>query len=121
MATTFRADRAAEAIRMSISTALREDIQDPALQEVTVTKVEVTPDLSYARIYFTVMGDDQIAVRNEALAGFTRAMPFLRSRVGEEVPLRSVPDLGFKYDKGIENAMRLEEIFSELPELKKSE
>ncbi len=119
MATTFRADRAAEAIRMSISKALREDINDPSLQEVTITKVEVTPDLSYSRIYFTVMGDDQITSRNEALAGFTRAMPFLRSRVGEEVPLRSVPELGFKYDKGIENAMRLEEIFAELPELKK--
>jgi ribosome-binding factor A len=119
MATTFRADRAAEAIRMSISKALREDINDPSLQEVTITKVEVTPDLSYSRIYFTVMGDDQVTVRNEALAGFARAMPFLRSRVGEEVPLRSVPELGFKYDKGIENAMRLEEIFAELPELKK--
>ncbi|PQV64041.1 ribosome-binding factor A [Abditibacterium utsteinense] len=119
MATTFRADRAAEAIRMSISKALREDINDPTLQEVTITKVEVTHDLSYARLYFTVMGDDQIVARNEALAGFTRAMPFLRSRVGEEVPLRSVPELGFKYDKGIENAMRLEEIFAELPELRK--
>ena len=47
------------------------------------------------------------------------AMPFLRSRVGAEVPLRSVPELGFRYDKGIENAMRLEEIFATLPELKK--
>ncbi|HEX9996538.1 MAG TPA: 30S ribosome-binding factor RbfA [Abditibacterium sp.] len=119
MATTFRADRAAEAIRMSISNALRQDIQDPSLQEVTITRVECTHDIAFARIYFTVMGDDQITARNEALAGFARAMPFLRSRVGEEVPLRTVPELGFKYDKGIENAMRLEEIFAELPELKK--
>lgn len=119
MATTFRADRAAEAIRMSVSKALREDIQDPALQDVTITKVEVTHDLSFARIYFTVLGDDQIKARNAAVAGFDRAMPFLRSRVGEEVPLRTVPELGFRFDKGIENAMRLEEIFASLPELNK--
>lgn len=119
MATTFRADRAAEAIRMSISKALRQDVQDPALQDVTVTKVEVTHDISFARVFFTVLGEDQIKARDEALAGFDRAMPFLRSRVGEEVPLRSVPELAFRYDKGIENAMRLEEIFATLPELKK--
>lgn len=119
MATTFRADRASEAIRMCISKALRNDIQDPALQDVTITKVECTHDISFARVYFTVMGDDQVQARNEALAGFDRAMPFLRSKVAEEVPLRTVPELGFRYDKGIENALRLEEIFSTLPELNK--
>lgn len=119
MATTFRSDRAAEAIRMSVSKALREDIADPSLQDVTITKVEVTHDLSFARIYFTVMGDDQNAARLAAQAGFDRAKPFLRTRVGEEVPLRVVPEIGFRYDKGTENAARLEEIFASLPELKK--
>ncbi|HEX8465849.1 MAG TPA: ribosome-binding factor A, partial [Abditibacterium sp.] len=80
MATTFRADRASEAIRMSVSKALRQDIQDPALQDVTITKVECTHDISFARIYFTVMGEDQVKVRNAALAGFDRAKPFLRTR-----------------------------------------
>lgn len=118
MATTFRADRAAEAIRMSVSKALREDVADPALQAATITRVEVTHDLSFARVYYTVLDDDRKAVQ----AGFDRALPFLRSRVGEEVPLRSVPELRFDFDKGVENQMRLEEIFETLPELnKKSE
>ena len=117
MATTFRADRAAEAIRMSVSKALREDIADPALQAATITRVEVTHDLSFARVYYTVLGeaDERRAVAD----GFGRALPFLRSRVGEEVPLRSVPELRFDFDKGVENQMRLEEIFDSLPELKK--
>lgn len=119
MATTFRADRAAEAVRMAISRALRENIQDPSLQNVTITRVEMTHDLAFARVFFTVLGDEQ--TRSAAQLGFDRALPFLRSKVGAEVPLRSVPDLGFHFDKGVENQMRMEEIFATLPELKKGE
>ena len=115
MATTFRADRAAEAIRMAVSKALREDIADPALQDATITRVEVTHDLSFARIYYTVLGD--AGARTKVQAGFDRATPFMRTRVGEEVPLRSVPEIRFQFDKGVENQMKLEEIFSSLPEL----
>ena len=115
MATTFRADRAAEAIRMSVSKALREDIADPSLQAATITRVEVTHDLSFARVYYTVLGE--ASERKAVQAGFDRALSFLRSRVGEEVPLRSVPELRFDFDKGVENQMRLEEIFETLPEL----
>ena len=117
MATTFRSDRAAEAIRMAVSKALREDISDPALQNCTITRVEVTHDLSFARVFYTVLGE--LEERAAAQNGFERALPFLRSRVGDEVPLRTVPDLRFQFDKGIENQMRLEEIFATLPELQK--
>jgi ribosome-binding factor A len=117
MATTFRSDRAAEAIRMSISRALREDIADPALQNATITRVEVTHDLSFARIFFTVLGGAD--AQREAQLGFDRALPFLRTRVGDEVPLRTVPDLKFGFDRGVENQMRMEEIFATLPELQK--
>ena len=115
MATTFRSDRAAESIRMSVSRTLRENIADPALQGVTITRVEVTHDLSFARIFYTVLGDN--AERVAAQNGFDRATPFLRTKVGEEVPLRTVPDLGYKFDKGVENQMRMDEIFATLPEL----
>jgi len=119
MATTFRSDRAAEAIRMAVSTALRESVRDPRLQDVTITRVEVTHDLSFARIFYTVLGDDQVEASNAAQAAFDRAMPFLRSRVAAEVPLRTVPEIQFRFDRGVENALRLEEIFASLPELQK--
>jgi len=57
--------------------------------------------------------------RTAAQLGFDRAAPFLRSKIGAEVPLRTVPDVGFKFDKGVENQMRMEEIFATLPELQK--
>ena len=59
MATTFRADRAAEAVRMAISRALRENIERPVTANVTITRVEMTHDLAYARVFFTVLGDDR--------------------------------------------------------------
>ena len=83
---------------MSVSKALREDVADPALQAATITRVEVTHDLSFARIYYTVLGE--VSERKAVQAGFDRALPFLRSRVGEEVPLRSVPEIRFDFDKG---------------------
>lgn len=115
MSTTFRSDRAAESIRMAVATALREDIADPALQSATITRVEVTHDLSFARIFYTTLGGEK--ERSAAQSGFERATPFLRTRVGDEVPLRTVPELRFQFDKGVENQMRLEEIFATLPEL----
>ena len=115
MSTTFRADRAGEAIRMAVSTAIRQDISDPRLESVTVTAVDVTRDLGHAKIFYTVLGDEE--ARAAAQAGFESAAPFLRSRVGQEVPLRVVPELAFHFDRSTDNALRLEEIFAGLPEL----
>jgi len=115
MSTTFRADRAGEAIRMAVSRLIRQEISDPRLEPVTVTAVEVTRDLGHAKIFYTVLGDED--ARLAAQSGFESAQPFLRSRVGQEVPLRTVPELAFHYDRSTDNALRLEQIFATLPEL----
>lgn len=117
MSTTFRSNRVAEAIRETVATALLGKIKDPRLSGVTITRCEVTPDLSYVKIYYTVLGD--IEKRDAARQGFESATPFLRTQVGHDIPLRAVPELSFRYDEGIDNAIRIEELLSELPELKK--
>ena len=119
MSTTFRSNRVAEAIRETVATALLSQIKDPRLANVTITRCEVTPDLSYVKIYYTVLGDE--TKREDAREGFASATPFLRSQVGQEVPLRVVPELSFRYDEGIDHAMRIEELLSDLPELKKEQ
>ena len=119
MSTTFRSDRAAEAIRASVASALQTDIQDPRLRLVTITRVEVSRDLQNAKVYYTILGDQK--VRTDAERGFESAKPFLRTKVGEEVPLRVVPDLVFRYDGGTDNAMLIDEILNSLPELKKDQ
>ncbi len=115
MSTTFRADRAGEAIRMAVARLIRQEVSDPRLEPVTITAVEVTRDLGHAKIFYTVLGDEE--AREAAQGGFESAMPFLRSRVGQEVPLRTVPELAFRYDMSTDNALRLDAIFASLPEL----
>ncbi|HEX8834717.1 MAG TPA: 30S ribosome-binding factor RbfA [Abditibacteriaceae bacterium] len=117
MSTTFRSDRAAEAIRAATAKILREEVQDPGLGFVTITMCEVSRDLQNAKVFYTVLGDAE-AQRN-AEAAFDRAKPFLRSRIGEEVGLRTVPEILFRYDRSTDNAMRIEELLAGLPELQK--
>ena len=119
MATTFRPDRAAEAIRAAIARAVTNDIQDPRLHDVTITAVDVSRDLSFAKVFYTVLGDE--AAQSAAAEGFASASPFLRRVVAQEVPLRAVPELAFRFDKSTENAMRIDEILASLPELKKDD
>ena len=117
MATTFRPDRAAEAIRAAVARAVTSDIQDPRLLGVTITQVDVSRDLSFARVFYTIMGDDE--AKDKAQKGFESAASFLRRVVAQEVPLRSVPELAFKFDRSTENAMRIDELLAGLPELQK--
>jgi ribosome-binding factor A len=118
MSTTFRPERAAEAIHEAVARILQAEVSDPRLQHVTITRCEITDDLSFARIFYIVRDEDD---RERAAQGFERATPFLRSRVGQEVVLRTVPELSFRYDKGVDNTARIEELLSGLPELKKDE
>jgi len=119
MSTTFRSDRAAEAIRATVAKVLTEEVADPRLKFVTITACEVSHDLQNAKLFYTVLGDEE--AREQAQQGFDRAKPFIRSRVGQEVPLRAVPELQFRYDRSADNAMRIDEILSGLPELKRDE
>jgi ribosome-binding factor A len=114
MSTTFRPERAAEAIHEAVAKVLTTEVSDPRLQHVTIMRVEVTDDLSFARIYYVVRDEEE---RYEANRAFERATPFLRSRVGQEVPLRTVPELSFRYDKGVDNAARVAQLLADLPEL----
>jgi ribosome-binding factor A len=117
MSTTFRSDRAAEAIRATVSTTLRAEVHDPRLTDVTITHVEVSRDLQSAKIYYTVMGDKE--ARDAAERAFQSAKPLFRSKIGEQLQLRQVPEIAFRYDGGTDNAMSVEEILNSLPELKK--
>jgi ribosome-binding factor A len=115
MSTTFRPERAAEAIRAAVTKILREEVQDPGLGLVTVTACEVSRDLQNAKVFYTVLGDDD--ARQRAAGAFERAHSFLRSRIGEEVALRTVPEVIFRYDRSTDNALRIEELLAGLPEL----
>lgn len=86
--------------------------KDPRLAEVTITAVKLTPDLRFARVFFTLLGG-----RGEpaaALAGLEHAQPFLRRGVAEGLSLRYAPDLVFAYDETLESARRIDSLLHEL-------
>ena len=108
-----RADRVAEAIREETATFLAEGAKDPRLVGfVTVTGVEVTPDLRHARIYVSIMGNDE--ERSATLAGLDSLAGHLRSRLARAVRLRFAPEIEFRHDTSIERAARIEGLLSQL-------
>lgn len=109
-----RPDQIGETIRQIIADALLHDLRDPRIAGfVTVTDVQVTKDLSYATVRFSVMDQDE-AARQSALVGLQSAAGFLRSRVSQALSTRIVPELRFELDRGREHAARINEILGEI-------
>lgn len=91
-----RSLRVGEQIRRELAVLLRSEIKDPGMGLITVGDVELSKDLSHARVYFTVMGDESaVGTTRAALA---RASGFLRRALGKRMRLRIVPELQFVFD-----------------------
>lgn len=110
-----RLARLNEQLKRELAELIRVDVRDPRVGLVTVTAVEVTNDLSVARVFVQITGNEaEIA---EALEGLAAAAPFLRSELGKELTIRRIPELRFQRDASLEHAMRIEKILSDvLPE-----
>jgi ribosome-binding factor A len=87
-------------------------LKDPRVGFVTVRTVRMTSDLSYAKVYVTVMGEDDS--RDATMAGLKSATPRLRTVLGKEMRTRHVPELTFLIDDVEEKARRIEEILHEI-------
>ena len=107
-----RPEQVAATIRQVIAEALTREIRDPRVGFVTVTGVLVTNDLSHARVTVSVPGDD--AEKTRALQGLQSAAGFLRSRAARVLSTRTVPELHFELDKGVEHAARIEELLESI-------
>jgi ribosome-binding factor A len=99
-----------ETLRQVITDALAREIRDPRVGFVTVTAVLVTNDLSHARVMVSVPGED--ADKTRALEGLQSAAGFLRSRAAKSLTTRSVPELHFELDRGLEHAARINELLN---------
>lgn len=110
-----RLARLNEQLKRELAELIRVDVRDPRVGLVTVTAVEVTNDLSLARVFVQITGSE--AEVSEALEGLAAAAPFLRSELGKELTIRRIPELRFQRDESLEHAMRIEKILSDvLPE-----
>lgn len=109
---TRRTQRVGENIREVLGELIQRQVKDPRVGFVTITAVRVSPDLSKAHVYYTVLGDDQ--ERRNTEAGLESAKPFLRSETGRRVHLKTVPDLEFHLDDAPEKGQHVDEIIGEI-------
>jgi ribosome-binding factor A len=107
-----RPDRVADQIRSEIASLLARDVHDPGVGFVTITRVQVTPDLQHARIHYTALGDERARVATAKALG--RASGFLRRQIGSRLRLRRVPELEFLYDESIAGQDRIEQLLNNI-------
>jgi|GEM_PF-293607 len=105
-----RTDRLASQIQQVLAVAVQRETREDVLHNVVITGVDVTSDLSLARVFYYLMAGEQPAVEQ----ALDRARGFLRRRVGEQIRARTTPELRFVLDKSVEHGRRIEEILSNL-------
>ncbi len=103
--------RVNEAVRSVVADAVR-DLKDPRIGLVTVTGVIVTPDLSEATVFVSVLGNEKR--RRATLAGLASAHGVLQARINRELKLRKTPTLAFAYDDAVERGVRMTKLIDEL-------
>jgi ribosome-binding factor A len=112
-----RMRRVDEAIRQVLGDALAGELKDPRVGFVTVTDVKTSADLSHARVYVSVLGEDggqsADAQREMTLDGLNSAHGFLQGRIAGELRLKRTPTLEFSYDDTTDRALRLEALIEE--------
>jgi ribosome-binding factor A len=96
-----------ESVREALAEALERDVSDPRLALVTITSVEVSPDLHHARVFFTAHGDEERY--KLALEGLESAKRRLRQGVAKRVSMKYLPELAFHIDASVDEGMRVAE------------
>lgn len=95
-----RIQRVSEEVKKEIANILRDEIKDPRIGFVSVTKVEVTGDLRYAKVYVSVLGNENN--KEQTMLALNKAKGFIRTEIAKRVKLRITPEIIFTYDSSIE-------------------
>ena len=106
-----RASRLADQIQRDLAQLIRLEVKDPRVSLVTVTAVEVSADMSQARVFVTTLADAIGA--QETIQALQHAAGFLRSRLSHSLKVRQVPELRFVYDESVERGVRVSKLIDE--------
>jgi ribosome-binding factor A len=109
-----RTERIAEQLKEEIARVLREEVSDPRIGMVTLTRVDCAPDLSNARVYFSTVAAGAASDVDETLSGLVSAAPFMRNRLAQVLPLRRVPRLDFRFDPTLEQGAAMLSLLREI-------
>ena len=109
---SHRIERLADQIRAEIAALITEDLRDPRIGFVTVTRVELSADLQHARVLVSVLGDE--SAQQQTIEGLASAAGYLRHEVTRRLRLRRAPEILFVLDHGPEEGIRLEKLLQDL-------
>jgi ribosome-binding factor A len=104
--------KAAEAIREVVSMTILTDLRDPRVEGVTVTRVEVSPDMRQAKVYVSIMGNE--AQQKLCLHGLRSSAGYLQSKISDRIDTRYTPKLQFMIDEGVKKSLAITQLLNEL-------
>jgi len=110
----LRAQRLAEQIKKELADLFQKEVKDPRIGFATVTAVEVSGDLQQAKVYISILGNEE--QKQETMVGLEKAKGFIRSEIGKRLSLRHTPEVIFKLDESIEQGARIAQILRQLQE-----
>jgi ribosome-binding factor A len=109
-----RLKRTDQLLREAVAELILTRVSDPRVGFVSVTGVQISPELDTARVYVTVLGDG--ASRESAMAGLKSAAPYLQAELGKRVRLRRMPRLRFVYDESLDRGLRIQSALRDVEE-----
>lgn len=112
MMNNIRAERVGEQMKQEIMDIVNNKVKDPRVGFLTITDVELTNDLSQAKVYLTVLGNDKEV--DNTFKALQKATGFIKSELGSRMRLRIIPELTFEYDESIEYGNKIERMIQDL-------
>lgn len=112
MTMSTRIERLSQEFQQEIATILMQDLKDPGLGFVTITHVELTRDLSHAKVFFSCLGG--AAEREQSLEALQRSTYFIRGLLMKRFRLKVIPELQFKFDESIERSIQMNDVFDRI-------
>ncbi|MBO0959106.1 30S ribosome-binding factor RbfA [Neobacillus sp. MM2021_6] len=109
---SHRANRVGEQMKKELSDIIGRKIKDPRIGFVTVTDVQVTGDLQQAKVFISVLGDDE--QKENTLKGLAKAKGFIRTEIGHRIRLRKTPEIIFEWDESINYGNHIETLLHQL-------
>ncbi|NSW55376.1 MAG: 30S ribosome-binding factor RbfA [Armatimonadetes bacterium] len=103
---TQRQLRVNKLLQEEIADILQRELQDPLIGFATITGVEVTPDLKHAKVFVSVLGDDE--AKHSTMKALRRGHKYVRAVLADRITLKSIPELNFRLDETAERAQRIE-------------
>ena len=110
-----RHERVEEAIKKEVSLIIHDELKDPRIGFITITRVELTKDLRFAKVFYSVLGKEEEHKKTQL--ALDSALGFIRSLVAQRINLRIATELMFKEDHSTEYSVRIEEVLSQIKEI----